>query len=146
VAAPKAGEVTSTSGVVPIIVTGAKSATGSKLRRRATAGLTPWVEAEATSSTWPSGSERITASDATAPFAPARFSTITDWPMTGPSASARSRAATSVEPPGAKGTINRRGRSGKARATVASARLERPARTRRREGMAGTGRGETAPR
>src|SRR5690606_26380056 len=65
------------------------------------------------------------------PFAPALFSTTTVWPSFSPSAWATVRAIWSVAPPGAKGTITRRGRSGKDglswAATPVAARAVKPA-------------------
>src|SRR5918992_5902722 len=46
------------------------------------------------------------------PAAPARFSTTTGWPSGAWARSASKRAKMSVEPPGAKGTIRRRGFDG----------------------------------
>ena len=58
------------------------------------------------------GCARAAASAPMRPPAPVRFSTTTGWPSVSPMRSARMRAATSVEPPGAKGTIRRIGRFG----------------------------------
>src|SRR5215213_1541810 len=72
------------------------------------------VVPELTSTVWPSGWARATASAPTTVAAPGRFSTSTGWPRPGAMRSASSRAMTSVEPPGGNGTTNVTGRSGNA--------------------------------
>jgi hypothetical protein len=52
-------------------------------------------------SVWPSGTARATNSLAIAPLAPARLSTITVWPSSGPSFWAMVRAIASLPPPAA---------------------------------------------
>ncbi|KAG1388594.1 hypothetical protein G6F59_015885 [Rhizopus arrhizus] len=66
------------------------------------------------------------------PAAPARFSTMTCCPSRAPSLSAISRAAMSVVPPGAAGTIRVIGRSGQAAwAWLARANATAPAASQR---------------
>lgn len=50
----------------------------------------------------------------TVPLAPARFSTVTVWPVRSAMRVATVRAMVSTEPPGAKGTMIRTGRAGQA--------------------------------
>src|SRR3954451_9638258 len=72
-----------------------------------------WLFA-ASSSVWPSGAERATASVAIVALAPPRFSITTGWPQAACSPGARARAMKSVGPPGGKPTKSRTGRSGQA--------------------------------
>ena len=74
------------------------------------AGVASRVAAPTMPSTEPSAGPLATASAPTMPPPPARFSTMTVWPSTGPSRSARMRPRLSTAPPGGKGTMMRNGR------------------------------------
>ena len=92
------------------------------------------------STVYPSGAARATCSAPITLPAPARLSTTIGWPRVWPAASAMIRPTMSFEPPGAKGTIIRMGRSGLqaccavrcARTTVGGARPAARARERAR--------------
>ena len=65
-----------------------------------------------TRSVWPSGSDFATMPVPIRPAAPARFSTITDWPSRLCICGWISRDTISAPPPGANGTMMRTGRLG----------------------------------
>jgi hypothetical protein len=58
---------------------------------------------------YPSGGDFATASAATLPPAPGRFSTITGWPRDSLSLAPSMRASMSTAPPATKGTMTRIG-------------------------------------
>ena len=91
---------TSTNGLVPTTLIGAKSFCGSKFTlfmagAMVSAGCTPQSSVE------PSGAARATASAAIAPLAPSRFSTTNCWPNVSAKRCAVMRAMLSELPPAA---------------------------------------------
>src|SRR5262249_4170268 len=81
------------------------------------AGCTVCEEATS-SSVWPSGAARATASVPTCPAAAGRLSTMTVWPSAFSRCGASRRPITSFEPPAGNGTIHRVGWGGQAGADV----------------------------
>ena len=119
------------SSTVPVVtrVTGAKSRAGSSgIERRYRNLLAHRIEAEPSSSVYPSFSPLATTSAPRLPPAPPRFSTSTFCPSVVWSRSARKRPVRSTAPPGAKGTTMRTGRVGKSGAWLRAA--ERAGRVR----------------
>ena len=98
------GCATSTDGVVATMVSGVKSATGSKGSLGNSVALIVWLVND-NNKVLPSGAALATASAARLPPAPARFSINTVRPSNRPISGAISRASVSVLPPGAAPTM-----------------------------------------
>ena len=111
---PSEGGTISTCGTRAMKDTGSMSRTGSYRSEGNSAGAIDCVLPVVSSRVWPSVA-RATASAATVPPAPVRFSTTTFCPSAACKPGASSRAVMSVTPPGAKGLTMRsvaRGQSG----------------------------------